>query len=409
MNYRYRAMTQDGQKLQGIIDANDERQARLRLREEGLFLLDIRPQKSSGVKTRRPRISHSELTLFTRQLATLSAAALPLEESLAVIGQQSSNKRLGDVLNQVRSAILEGHPLSDALQHFPTLFDSLYRTLVKAGEKSGLLAPVLEKLADYNENRQKIRSKLIQSLIYPCMLTTVAIGVVIILLTAVVPKITEQFVHMKQQLPLSTRILLGLSDTLQRTGPTLLATVFIVAVGFWLWLKRGNNRHRFHAMLLRVALIGPLICAINSARYLRTLSILQSSGVPLLDGMNLSTESLNNLEIRQRLANAAENVRQRLANAAENVRQGNSIHLSLEQTAIFPPMMLYMVASGEKSGQLGTLMVRAADNQETLQQNRIALTLSIFEPALIITMALIVLFIVVSVLQPLLQLNSMIN
>ena len=386
MNYRYRAMTQDGQKLQGIIDANDERQARLRLREEGLFLLDIRPQKSSGVKTRRPRISHSELTLFTRQLATLSAAALPLEESLAVIGQQSSNNRLADVLNQVRSAILEGHPLSDALQHFPTLFDSLYRTLVKAGEKSGLLAPVLEKLADYNENRQKIRSKLIQSLIYPCMLT------------AVVPKITEQFVHMKQQLPLSTRILLGLSDTLQRTGPTLLATVFIVAVGFWLWLKRGNNRHRFHAMLLRVALIGPLICAINSARYLRTLSILQSSGVPLLDGMNLSTESLNNLEIRQRLANAA-----------ENVRQGNSIHLSLEQTAIFPPMMLYMVASGEKSGQLGTLMVRAADNQETLQQNRIALTLSIFEPALIITMALIVLFIVVSVLQPLLQLNSMIN
>ncbi|HHG0332089.1 TPA: type II secretion system inner membrane protein GspF, partial [Escherichia coli] len=337
MNYRYRAMTQDGQKLQGIIDANDERQARLRLREEGLFLLDIRPQKSSGVKTRRPRISHSELTLFTRQLATLSAAALPLEESLAVIGQQSSNKRLADVLNQVRSAILEGHPLSDALQHFPTLFDSLYRTLVKAGEKSGLLAPVLEKLADYNENRQKIRSKLIQSLIYPCMLTTVAIVVVIILLTAVVPKITEQFVHMKQQLPLSTRILLGLSDTLQRTGPTLLATVFIVAVGFWLWLKRGNNRHRFHAMLLRVALIGPLICAINSARYLRTLSILQSSGVPLLDGMNLSTESLNNLEIRQRLANAA-----------ENVRQGNSIHLSLEQTAIFPPMMLYMVASGEK-------------------------------------------------------------
>lgn len=158
MNYRYRAMTQDGQKLQGIIDANDERQARLRLREEGLFLLDIRPQKSSGVKTRRPRISHSELTLFTRQLATLSAAALPLEESLAVIGQQSSNKRLGDVLNQVRSAILEGHPLSDALQHFPTLFDSLYRTLVKAGEKSGLLAPVLEKLADYNENPQQAHS-----------------------------------------------------------------------------------------------------------------------------------------------------------------------------------------------------------------------------------------------------------
>lgn len=398
MNFRYRAMTRDGQKLQGRIDASDERQARLRLREDGLFLLDICPQKNAGVKARRPRISHSELTLFTRQLATLSAAALPIEESLAVISQQSSNKRLAGVLNQIRSAILEGHPLSDALQHFPTLFDSLYRTLVKAGEKSGLLAPVLEKLADYNENRQKIRSKLIQSLIYPCMLTIVAIGVVVILLTAVVPKITEQFIHMKQQLPLSTRILLGISDSLQRVGPALLATIFIIAVCFCFWLKRGNNRHRFHAALLRVALIGPLICAINSARYIRTLSILQASGVPLLDGMNLSTESLSNLEIRQRLTEAA-----------ENVRQGNSIHLSLEKTAIFPPMMLYMVASGEKSGQLGALMARAADNQETLQQNRIALTLAIFEPALIISMALIVLFIVVSVLQPLLQLNSMIN
>ena len=187
MNYRYRAMTQDGQKLQGIIDANDERQARLRLREEGLFLLDIRPQKSSGVKTRRPRISHSELTLFTRQLATLSAAALPLEESLAVIGQQSSNKRLGDVLNQVRSAILEGHPLSDALQHFPTLFDSLYRTLVKAGEKSGLLGTLMVRAADNQETLQQTRIALTLSIFEPALIITMALIVLFIVVSVLQP------------------------------------------------------------------------------------------------------------------------------------------------------------------------------------------------------------------------------
>ncbi|MBY8614580.1 type II secretion system F family protein [Escherichia coli] len=187
MNYRYRAMTQDGQKLQGIIDANDERQARLRLREEGLFLLDIRPQKSSGVKTRRPRISHSELTLFTRQLATLSAAALPLEESLAVIGQQSSNKRLGDVLNQVRSAILEGHPLSDALQHFPTLFDSLYRTLVKAGEKSGLLGTLMVRAADNQETLQQNRIALTLSIFEPALIITMALIVLFIVVSVLQP------------------------------------------------------------------------------------------------------------------------------------------------------------------------------------------------------------------------------
>lgn len=397
MNFHYRAMNQAGQKRHGVIEANDERQARQRLREEGLFPLHLQEQKTHTGKRRRPQVSHSELALFTRQLATLCAAALPLEESLSVIARQSHNKRLIGVLHHIRSAIIEGHSLSEALQIFPTLFDSLYRTLVKAGEKSGLLASVLEKLADYNETRQKTRSKLTQSLIYPCMLTSVAILVVIILLTTVVPNVAEQFIHMKQQLPLSTRVLLGSSEALQRIGPGLLVVLFIGGIGFSWWLKKGQNRHRFHSLLLRLGLPGQLIRAVNCARYLRTLSILQSSGVPLLEGMMLSTEGISNLEIRQRLIAAA-----------ENVRQGNSIHSSLENTAIFPPMMLYMIASGEKSGQLGALMERAADNQETFLENRISLALAIFEPALIITMAFIVLFIVVSVLQPILQLNSMI-
>lgn len=398
MKFRYQAMNATGQKKQGTLEATDERQARQQLRENGLFLLNMKSLRPPLLQKRQINISGGELTLFTRQLATLCSAALPLEESLAVIARQSASKKLHVILEQIRSAILEGHTLSDALGRFPAIFDTLYRTLIKAGEKSGMLAPVMEKLADYNESRQQTRAKLVQSLIYPVMLTSVAIIVVIILLTTVVPRVAEQFIHMKQQLPLTTRTLLAISDALQRFGPAILVSLILASCGFLCWLKRGDHRHRFHGALLHYSFPGRLICALNCARYLRTLSILQASGVPLLEGMNLATESISNLAARQRLAAAA-----------ENVRQGNSIHTSLEKTALFPPMMLYMIASGEKSGQLGTLMTRAADNQETLLQNRIAMALAIFEPALIIIMAVIVLFIVVSVLQPILQLNSMIS
>jgi general secretion pathway protein F len=398
MKFRYQAMTVAGQKIQGTLDATDERQARQQLRENGLYLLKMKAQRGRFLQKRQVKISSAELTLFTRQLATLCSAALPLEESLSVIARQSASKKLHGILEQVRNAILEGHTLSDALGHFPAIFDSLYRTLIKAGEKSGMLAPVMEKLADYNESRQQTRAKLAQSLIYPVMLTSVAIVVVIILLTTVVPRVAEQFIHMKQQLPLTTRTLLAISSALQHAGPMFLVVLVLAICGFLYWLKRGDHRHRFHAALLRFAFPGRLLCALNCARYLRTLSILQASGVPLLEGMKLSTESISNLAARQRLDVAA-----------ENVRQGNSIHLSLEKTALFPPMMLYMIASGEKSGQLSMLMTRAADNQEALLQNRIAIALAIFEPALIIVMAMIVLFIVVSVLQPILQLNSMIS
>lgn len=398
MKFRYQAMTVAGQKKQGTLEATDERHARQQLRESGLYLLNMKAQRATLFQKRQIKISNSELTLFTRQLATLCSAALPLEESLSVIARQSASKKLHEILGQIRTAILEGHTLSDALGYFPAIFDSLYRTLIKAGEKSGMLAPVMEKLADYNESRQQTRAKLIQSLIYPVMLTSVAIVVVIILLTTVVPRVAEQFIHMKQQLPLTTRTLLAISSTLQRVGPTFLIILVLATCGFLYWLKRGNHRYRFHAALLRFTFPGRLLCAINCARYLRTLSILQASGVPLLEGMKLATESISNLAARQRLEVAA-----------EDVRQGNSIHLSLEKAALFPPMMLYMIASGEKSGQLGMLMTRAADNQEALLQNRIAIALAIFEPALIIVMAMIVLFIVVSVLQPILQLNSMIS
>jgi len=399
MKFRWIAIDAKGKRHTGVSDAESEREIVAQLRSQGLLPQTIKQQRSKLTLQRFPaRISHAELTLFTRQLATLMAAALPLDEALAAIQQQKESKNFVTIISALRQAVLEGQSLSAAMQQYPRQFDTVYCTLVKAGEAVGQPGAVLERLADFNEARQRMRSKLMQALIYPSLLTTVAILVVVILLTAVVPKVAAQFIHLKHELPLTTRTLLAISDFLSAYGPWLLG-LFIVGFSlFSYWLKREGNRHRFHRLLILFRGTTQLVCAIDSARYLRALSILNVSGVPLLQGMSLSAEGVGNMEIRQRLSDAA-----------ESVRQGNSVSQSLEKTQIFPPMMLYMIASGEKSGQLGELMQRATDNQEAQLQNRITMTLAIFEPALIVVMAAIVLFIVVAVMQPILQLNSLMN
>ncbi|ENA0612321.1 type II secretion system inner membrane protein GspF [Enterobacter bugandensis] len=399
MKFRWVATDEKGKRHTGLSDAETERDMVAQLRSRSLLPETIKQQRSGITLRRFPvRVSHAELTLFTRQLATLMAAALPLDEALAAIQQQKESKNIVGIIGTLRQAVLEGQSLSSAMQQHPRLFDTVYCTLIKAGETVGQPGAVLERLADFNEARQRMRSKLMQALIYPSLLTTVAILVVVILLTAVVPKVAAQFVHLKHALPLTTRTLLAISHFLSAYGPWILLIAAAVGGAFSYWLKQEGNRHCFHRQLIRMRFTAPLICAIDSARYLRALSILNVSGVPLLQGMTLSAEGVANQEIRQRLSDAA-----------ESVRQGNGISPSLEKTQIFPPMMLYMVASGEKSGQLGELMQRATDNQEIQLQNRIAMTLAIFEPALIVVMAAIVLFIVVAVMQPILQLNSLMN
>ena len=399
MKFHWTATDARGNRHTGLSEAASEREMVAQLRSQGLLPQTLKRQRPKvALRAFSTRISHSELTLFTRQLATLIAAALPLDEALAVVQQQKENKKLADVITSLHLAVLEGQPLSVAMQAHPRLFDTVFCTLVKAGETVGQLGTVLERLAEYNEARQQMRSKLTQALIYPALLTTVAILVVIILLTTVVPKVAAQFTHLKHELPLSTSTLLAISHFLSTYGPWIALTLICGGALFSFWLKRGENRHRFHRLLITFRMTSPLVCAINSARYLRALSILNRSGIPLLEGMSLSAEGVGNREIGQRLSDAA-----------ESVRQGNSISQSLKQTQIFPPMMIYMIASGEKSGQLGELMQRATNNQEVQLQNRISLTLAIFEPALIVVMAAIVLFIVVSIMQPILQLNSLMN
>ncbi|WP_330985795.1 MULTISPECIES: type II secretion system inner membrane protein GspF [Enterobacterales] len=402
--FSFHAISLTGKPQRGVIDAESVRQARQIVREQGLTLLEIKQIgntltassiKNKGLKTRVP--SHV-VSLFSRQLATLTNAALPVEAALAVIARQTEHRGLAQVLTAIRNKVVEGHTLAHALADFPRIFDPMFRTLVTAGERTGQLGSVLEKMADYYEIRQQIKSKLSQAMIYPTMLTVVAILVIVILLVAVVPQIIEQFVHMKHTLPITTRILIGISGFLEHAWWLIALGIGAVIGTFRLALRRKSHLMRFHTALLNVVVLGPLIKAINSARYARTLSILQSSGVPLLDAMKISIEGVTNLRIHYLLAQAA-----------ENVRQGNSLFSVLEQTRLFSPMMLYMIASGEQSGRLGELMAHAADNQDKLMQHRLSMALALFEPLLIVVMASIVLFIIMSILQPILQLNNLVS
>lgn len=402
--FAYQALDAKGRRKEGMIEADSARQARQALRDQGLTPLALTEaveqvrQQTQSRSWLQPRISTSELALLTRQLATLVAAALPIEEALKAVAQQTEKAKLSTLIAAVRTKVLEGHSLADGLSAFPSIFDQLYRAMVAAGEKSGHLDTVLDRLADYTEQRQQMKSKLLQAMIYPIILTLVAISVIAILLATVVPKVVEQFIHMKQQLPFSTRFLMGASDLVRDYGLWFLLLTAILLICWGSWVKKTLNRRHYHAMLLRLPVIGRVSRGLNTARFARTLSILNSSAVPLLDGMRISGEVLSNDEAKIRVAEAA-----------ERVREGGSLRASLEQTKLFPPMMLHMIASGERSGELDNMLERAADNQDREFESQVNIALSIFEPALVVSMAVIVLFIVLAILQPILQLNNMVG
>ena len=402
--YEYQALDGKGRRKQGVLEADSARQIRQQLREMGLTPLEVTEtvekaqREASGFSLLRPSMSTADLALITRQLSTLVAAALPIEESLKAVAEQCEKPKQRTLISAVRGKVLEGHALAEAMGTFPSVFDQLYRAMVAAGEKSGHLEKVLNRLADYTEQRQQMKNKLLQAMIYPIVLTLVAVGVIAILLSSVVPKVVEQFVHMKQQLPLSTRLLMGASDFVRDYGFGLVLLLVLALVAFRWWNGKPERRIRYHAVLLRLPVIGRVARGINTARYARTLSILNSSAVPLLEGMRISGEVLTN-----------DYAQARLVEASERVREGSSLRAALEQTKLFPPMMLHMIASGERSGELDGMLERAADNQDREFESQVNLALGVFEPALVVSMAAIVLFIVMAILQPILELNNMVS
>ncbi|CAK4070371.1 type II secretion system inner membrane protein GspF [Vibrio sp. 16] len=403
--FEYKALNAKGKTQKGVIEGDNARQVRARLKEQGLVPVEVnetrqkaKKQSSQSTLSFKRGISTPDLALITRQLATLVQSGMPLEECLKAVSEQSEKPRIRTMLLAVRSKVVEGYTLADSLADYPHIFDELFRSMVQAGEKSGHLDGVLERLADYAENRQKLRSKLQQAMIYPVVLVVFAVGIVAFLLAAVVPKIVGQFVQMGQELPQSTQFLLASSDFIQHWGLQLLLAIIVLVYAIKMMLRSPNVRLNWDRRVVRLPLIGKISRGLNTSRFARTLSICTSSAIPILDGMKVAVDVMSNHFVKQQVMLAR-----------DNVREGASLRKALDQTKLFPPMMLHMIASGEQSGELEGMLTRAADNQDANFESTINIALGIFTPALIALMAGLVLFIVMATLMPILEMNNLMS
>lgn len=402
--FEYKALNSKGRQKKGVLEGDNARQVRQRLKEQGLIPVEVvetkgkRDSSSKAQSGFKRGISTKDLALITRQLSTLVQASMPLEECLRAVADQTEKPRIRTMLVAVRSRVVEGYTLADSLADYPHIFDELYRSMVAAGEKSGHLDSVLNRLADYAENRQQMRSKLLQAMIYPIVLTVFAIGIVAFLLASVVPKIVDQFVQMGQELPASTQFLLASSEFVQNWGLYILLGLILLYMLIRLALNNKNTRLSWDRKVLYLPMLGKVARGLNTSRFARTLSICTSSAIPLLDGMKVAVDVMTN-----------QFVKQEVLQAAEKVREGGSLRKSLEQTKLFPPMMLHMIASGEQSGELEQMLTRAADNQDKDFESTVNIALGLFTPALIAVMAGVVLFIVMATLMPILEMNNLVS
>jgi len=403
--YHYIAIHTSGREQKGVIEGENEKHARQLLRDQGLipFKLRLSQDKKGTVqlhsfstwkKTRG--ISSKEIALMTRQLATLLSAGLPVEECLLAVAEQSEKAHLKGLILSVRSKVVEGHAFASALREYPQAFSELYCATIAAGEKSGHLDKVLLRLAEYTEQQWHMRQKIRTALIYPCMIVFVALGIVGFLLEYVVPKMIAVYSHLNQDLPGLTQVLIAISIFVKSYG---LYVLIVLVVGIFLWRHALKNnavlREKNHRFLLRLPLIGYALKTANTARFARTLSILSASGVPVLEAMTISAQLITTIPIHRAVEEAV-----------NRVREGGAIYLALKHTGYFSPMSIHMIASGEASGQLENMLERVAKNQEEEILRLVDVTLALFEPAIILIMGAIVLFIVLAVLLPIFQLNQ---
>jgi len=402
--FEYRALDADGKTRTGIAQGDSGRQVRARLRERGLTPLSVEAvvERRQGARQplfgRRRRLSGAELALMTRQLATLISAGLPLEEALATCAEQTDRPPARRVLGALRARVVEGHSLSAALAEFPGTFPELYRATVGAGEQSGRLDRVLERLADYTESRQALAQRTLLALLYPAILTLAALGVVALLLGYVVPQLIQVFDTLDTTLPLPTRVLLAISGFLGDWGLLLLLLLIAGAAGFAAAMRRPGFRGRVHALVLAMPLVGRLVRSTQSARFARTLSITAASGVPVLEGLRISAEVVTNRPMREAIREAA-----------RQVREGASLNRALAESGQFPPMTVQLIASGERSGRLEAMLERAALNGEREVDTALKGLMAALEPLLILAVGLLVLFIVLAILLPIFQLNQLIK
>lgn len=402
--YEYSVVDEKGREKKGTIEGDTAKHARQKLREKGWMPINVievtesaKAKSGFGINFRRG-ISTKDLALITRQLATLVRAALPVEEALRTTAQQSEKQNIKRILVAVRARVMEGHTLADGLSDFTNVFPDLYIATVRAGEQTGHLDMVLERLADYVESRQVIQQKVMQAMIYPIALTVIALSVVVGLLIYVVPEIVQVFQSTGQKLPDLTLFMIAISEFLQNNGLFLIPAIIVIIVGFMFAMTKDPIKFKVHQFYLRLPIIKKLIRGMNTSRFARTFSILTGSGVPILEGLKISSKVIGNLPMRAAVIDAT-----------LRIREGASISKSLEQSRQFPPMTQNLIASGESSGKLEEMLDRAAASQEREIESTIGTMLALMEPLLIVVMGAMVMLIVLAVLMPIFEMNDLVK
>jgi general secretion pathway protein F len=408
--FEYVAVDAAGRERKGVLEGDTARHVRQLLRDQQLLPVAVAEvvgeQRQAAATGARRRLSLNlqrglgagDVALITRQLATLVKSALPLEEALLAVSQQTDKPKVRNIMLGVRSKVMEGHTLADSLAGFPNSFPELYRATVAAAEQAGHLDAVLERLADYTENRQALRSRTLGALLYPVLLFVVCIAIVFFLLVSVVPKVVEVFRSSDAELPLLTQILIGGSDFMRAWGWLVILVTGAAIWGFRRWLRVESNRRRWHDLLLRLPLVGKIVRGSNTARFARTLSTLTASTVPVLDALRISGEVVTNLPMKFAVADAA-----------IRVREGAPIGRSLGQSRLFPPMMIHLISSGETSGELDTMLERAAQHQERELDAVLQALVGLLSPLMILFMGGLVLLIVLAMLMPIFELNQLVR
>jgi len=401
--FEYNALNKQGKTEKGVLEADSVRQISQKLKEQSLVPLEItevsrRQHTESSSSFIKRGISTAQLAILTRQLATMIRSGSPVEGALTAVFQQTNNARVKSILMAVRSRVREGYSLASALDEFPHVFPHLYRATVAAGEQAGKLDFVLGRMADHVEHSQAQRSKMILALVYPLALTLVALLVTVVLLTYVVPKVIQVFEDIDQTLPMITLFLIAISDFIRNFGLYIAILLGIGLVVFNMLLRTDSFRFAWHVFLLKIPAISHLIKGLNTAIFARTFSILAGSGVNALQAMRISAGVMHN-----------EKMKKAVLDASERVREGTAISPALEKSNCFPPMTIYLIASGESSGNLVEMLEHAADSQEREFETITSTIMGLFEPLLIIVMGAVVLFIVVAILLPIFQLNQLVG
>lgn len=398
--FQYQALDASGRTVSGVVQADTARQARIQLRAQGL-LPSVIGQVRANERASQPwarGLSSAELNLLTRQLATLLESGLTMEQSLNALIEEAAEPLTREVLAGVKTEVIAGSSLAAALGVYEKSFPDFYRALVKGGEESGALSTVLQHLADYLDSRRALQQKTSLALIYPVLVTVVAVLIVTGLLIYVVPQVVQVFQQSRQSLPLLTRALIGLSDFLRGAGPYIVALIIGTSVLARMVLRRTGVKYRWHALLLRLPGLGSLIRGVNTSRFASTLAILVGGGVPLLKALQSGAQVMTNAVMREAVERTI-----------VRVREGTSLARALGETKVFPPLLVHLVASGEVSGKLEQMLDRAARLETQTLERRLTVFLTVLEPAMILVMGGIVLLIVLAILLPIIEINQLVR